>query len=77
MSSGLSLLSLQSMKCLDLAGKLAGALLGMKTAEGRHETLLAMLRTSPAASLMPVLLLLLSPKVMLKSEASKALCLHC
>ena len=60
-ASGLSLLCLQSMTFLGRTGKLAGALLGMKTAEGRHETLLAMLRTNPAASLMPVLLLVPSP----------------
>lgn len=39
---------------LDSPGKLAGALIGMKTAEGRHETLLAMLHTTPTVSLMPV-----------------------
>ena len=37
------------------AGRLAGALIGLKTAEGRHEALLAMLRTTPASLFMPVL----------------------
>ena len=37
------------------AGRLAGALVGLKTAEGRHEALLAMLRTTPASLFMPVL----------------------
>ena len=37
------------------AGRLAGALLGLKTAEGRHEALLAMLWTTPASLFMPVL----------------------
>ena len=43
-------------KGLDLpfTGRLAGALNGFKTAEGRHETLLAMLRTHPASILTPV-----------------------
>ena len=36
------------------AGRLAGALMGFKTADGRHETLLAMLRIQPASLLMPV-----------------------
>ena len=37
------------------AGRLAGALIGLKTAEGRHEALLAMLRTTPASLFTPVL----------------------
>ena len=39
---------------LPFTGKLAGALNGFKTAEGRHETLLAMLRSNPASILTPV-----------------------
>ncbi|CAK0781038.1 hypothetical protein CVIRNUC_005265 [Coccomyxa viridis] len=38
----------------DCAGRLAGVLVGLKTAEGRHEALLAMLRTTPASVFMPV-----------------------